>query len=139
MINIAIAIDTSGSIGHDDIKLFLSEIQGIMSAFNSYKIHLWCFDADVKEESYKVYTEIENTDMREYEPIGGGGTDFGENWKFIEEKGIEVDRFIMLTDGYCDFDGCDERLVDTLWVINDPYDDNRDFDPPFGETVYFDN
>lgn len=139
MINIAVAIDTSMSIGHDDIKLFLSEIQGIMSSFDSYKIHIWCFDADVKEKSYKVYTEIDNSDMRNYEPLGGGGTDFGKNWKFMEKEGIEVDRFIMLTDGYCDFDGCDEQQVDTLWVINDPHSDNRKFDPPFGEVVYFDN
>ena len=47
MIDIAIAIDTSGSIGEAMLKDFLSEIQGIMDSFPAYKIHIVSFDTDV--------------------------------------------------------------------------------------------
>ena len=46
MIDIAIAIDASGSIGQDMLKDFLSEVQGIMDSFPAYKIHVITFDTD---------------------------------------------------------------------------------------------
>ena len=38
-------------------------------------------------------------DVREYQPIGGGGTEFDIVWKYMEQEGIE-DQLIMFTDGY---------------------------------------
>ena len=44
MIDIAIAIDASGSIDQDMLRDFLGEIQGIMDSFPAYKIHVVTFD-----------------------------------------------------------------------------------------------
>jgi predicted metal-dependent peptidase len=46
MIDIAVAIDTSGSIGEAMLKDFLGEIQGIMESFPAYKIHVVSFDTE---------------------------------------------------------------------------------------------
>jgi predicted metal-dependent peptidase len=46
MIDIAVMLDASGSISQDMLKDFLSEIQGIMDSFPSYKIHVVTFDTD---------------------------------------------------------------------------------------------
>jgi predicted metal-dependent peptidase len=46
MIDIAVALDASGSISESMLKDFLSEIQGIMDSFPAYKIHVITFDTD---------------------------------------------------------------------------------------------
>ena len=46
MIDIAIAIDASGSIGEKMLKDFLSEVQGIMDSFPAYRIHVFTFDTE---------------------------------------------------------------------------------------------
>jgi len=43
-IDVAIAIDMSGSIGDEDATTFLSEVKGIMDQYEDYKIDIWCFD-----------------------------------------------------------------------------------------------
>ena len=46
-IDIAIAIDMSGSIGNEQGADFLGEIQGIMQEYQDYNIKVWCFDTEV--------------------------------------------------------------------------------------------
>lgn len=134
-IDIAVAVDTSGSMGYDQLRDILSEIAGIMQQFKTYKIKLWCFDHQVHEGSYIEIDEQMNYDMNEYELQGFGGTNFGSNWEFMKEKGIKADRLIMLTDGYCGFHGCDENYIKTLWIIHSRY---GEFQPPFGAVVKYD-
>jgi predicted metal-dependent peptidase len=96
-INIAIALDVSGSISNHDTRDFLSEVQGIMDQFDSYRIEVWCFDTRVT--GYDVFTSDDGRSITEFEMTGGGGTDFMCNWAFMEEREIEPDQFIMFTDG----------------------------------------
>ena len=46
-IDIAIALDMSGSIGQDEISIFLGEVSGIMSQYTDYKIDLFCYDVGI--------------------------------------------------------------------------------------------
>jgi predicted metal-dependent peptidase len=128
-VDVAIAIDMSGSIGDEDAKTFLSEVKGIMDQYEDYKIDIWCFDTDI----YNPATFTSDDDLMEYEPMGGGGTDFEVNWTYMKDNGIEPKKFIMFTDGYPWGSWGDEDYCDTLFIVKG----NESAEAPFGQTVIY--
>ena len=130
-INIAICIDTSGSISDDEVIDFLSEIQGIMEQYNDFVIKVWCFDT----QTYTVheFTPYNIDEMPEMPIEGRGGTEFECNWDLMKEKEIEPDAFIMFTDGYPFGSWGDEHYVEnTIFIITSKVE------APFGITVPYD-
>jgi len=125
-IDVCIAIDMSGSIGNQDAAAFLSEVQGIMEQYDEYNIRIWSFDTEVYNE--EEFTSDNIRDITEYEPQGGGGTDFDVNWTYMKENGIEPKKFIMFTDGYPWDSWGDPNYCDTVFVIKG----NTQAEPPFG-------
>lgn len=125
-IDVCIGIDTSGSIGEADIKAFLSEIKGIMEAYDEYKIQVWSFDTEIY--NHETFTSENMSDITEYEPAGGGGTDFMANWEYMKENNIEPKKFIMFTDGMPYSSWGDPDYCDTVFVIKG----NENAEPPFG-------
>jgi len=133
MIDICIAMDQSGSISEEDSKAFLGEIKGIMEAFDEYKITLWCFDTEIY--NVQTYTSDNIEDIMNYEPMGGGGTDFMCNWEFMEQENIEPKKFIMFTDGMpCDSWGIEE-YCETVWIIKG----NPGCEPPWGIWAHYED
>ena len=130
-IDVAISIDMSGSIGDEDATAFLSEIKGIMDQYEDFRINLWCFDTDIY--NWKQITHDEAHELEEYEPQGGGGTDFEVNWTFMEENGIQPKKFIMFTDGYPCGSWGDEDYCDTIFIVKG----NTSAEAPFGQTVIY--
>ena len=130
-IDVAISIDMSGSIGDEDATAFLSEIKGIMDQYEDFKINLWCFDTDIY--NHRVITHDEAHELVDYEPQGGGGTDFEANWRFMEENGIQPKKFIMFTDGYPCGGWGDEDYCDTIFIVKG----NEQAEAPFGQTVIY--
>ena len=47
-IDIAVAMDTSGSMTDEMGRDILSEVKGIMDQYSDFKIHLFCFDTEVQ-------------------------------------------------------------------------------------------
>jgi predicted metal-dependent peptidase len=131
MIDICIALDQSGSISEDDSKAFLGEVKGIMDAFDEYRITIWCFDTDIY--NVQTYTSDNIDDIMEYEPQGGGGTDFMANWSFMKENGIEPKKFIMFTDGMPFGEWGEEQYCDTVWIIKG----NPGCEPPWGIWAHY--
>lgn len=129
--NIALAIDTSGSISGEMLREFLSEVQGIMESFTAYKIHLFCFDTNIHNPVDFCSDDIH--DITEYELGGFGGTDFEPIFQHLKEEEVEVDRLVVMTDGYPFGSWGDDNLVDTLWIIHG----NTSITAPFGTTCYF--
>lgn len=130
-IDICVAIDMSGSIGDEQAKDFLSEIKGIMQEYKDFKIKVWCFDTKVyNEQDYDGYSMDEFDD---YEPMGGGGTEFDVNWDYMKEHDINPKKFIMFTDGYPWGSWGDELYCDTVFIIHG----NDKIVPPFGEFAYY--
>lgn len=127
-IEVAIALDLSGSISKEQGRDLLSETAGIMNQFKQFKVYLWTFDSIVYEDSMVEFDETTGFDLLDFEMHGGGGTDFGRNWQFMKKKAIKPHRFIMFTDGYCHFDRCDPNYVDTIWLVHS----NPQFKAPFG-------
>ena len=130
-IDIVIALDMSGSIGDEQARDFLSEIKGIMQQYQDFKIKVFCFDTKVYNEAdYDGYTidEFDN-----YQPMGGGGTDFDVNWEYMKEHDIVPKKFIMFTDGYPCGSWGDENYCDTVFIIHG----NDTIVPPFGDYAYY--
>ena len=130
-IDVAIAVDMSGSIGMDDAKVFFSEIKGIMDQYEDFSIKVWCFDTKVY--NYAEFTQDNVEELLEYEPMGGGGTDFEVNWDYMKENGIEPKKFVMFTDGYPWGSWGDENYCDTLFIVKG----NTSAQSPFGQTVIY--
>lgn len=134
-IDIAIALDMSGSIGQDEAKAFLSEVKGILDQYTDYKITLWTFDT-------AVYNPVEIThdneeDFYNYDIQGGGGTCFECNFNFMKDEDLRPKKFIMFTDGYPGGGWGDPDYVDTLFIVKGHYDKN--VQAPFGQTVVYED
>jgi len=134
-IDIAIALDMSGSIGDDQAKDFLGEIKGIMDQFKDYKIKLWCFDTEVYNE--QDFSADGGDDLLDYEIFGGGGTNFDTNWVYMKENDITPKKFIMFTDGYPWGSWGDESYCDTVFLIHSNAD--KKLQAPFGLTAHYDD
>jgi len=130
-IDIGISIDMSGSIGQEDATVFLSEVKGIVDQYEDFKINLWCFDTAIY--NHQEFTQDNSEDLFEYEPEGGGGTDFEANWEFMKEQGIQPKKFIMFTDGYPCGGWGDEDYCDTIFIVKG----NTEAEAPFGQTVIY--
>jgi len=133
MIDVGIGIDVSGSIYDEDTQAFLSEVQGVMDQFGSYRIRIWCFDTRVT--GFDEFTHDDGRSISEFQMTGGGGTDFECNWDFMKENDIQPDQFIMFTDGEPFRSWGDAEYCDTLFLVKNNYSKPV---APFGQTVYYD-
>ena len=131
LIDIAIGIDASGSINERMLKDFLSETQGIMDQFQSYKIHIFTFDTGVYNPAQ--YNSDNLDTICDYEVKGGGGTDFDAIYNYLKEEQIEPRRLVVFTDGYPFGSWGDENYADTVWIIHG----NTTVVPPWGQYAYY--
>jgi predicted metal-dependent peptidase len=129
-IDIAIALDMSGSIGQQEVTIFLSEINGIVSQYQDFKINLFCFDTQTYSDA--TFTHDSINDLMEYEPIGGGGTDFACIFEHLKEKQSVPKKLIIFTDGYCNSWG-DPDYCDTMFLLFG----NEGCQTPFGQAVHY--
>ena len=125
-IDVAIAMDMSGSIRAEQGMDFLSEVKGIMEEFSNFNIHLFCFDTNVYNP--QDFTADNLDDIGDYELMGGGGTDFDAIFNYLKQEEIEPKRLFVFTDGYPWNSWGDSNYCDTVWIIHG--DPNPD--PPFG-------
>ena len=132
-IDIAVAIDTSGSITDQQARDFLSEIKGIMESFDSYRIHVFTFDTQCYNA--QVYTSDNLDNIEDYDVQGGGGTDFEAIFNFMKEQDIEPKKLVVFTDGYPFGSWGDEHYCDTVWIIHG----NANPNPPFGVWAAYDD
>ena len=132
-IDVGIAIDMSGSIGTEDASTFLGEVKGIMDQYEDFKINLWCFDTSIY--NHQEISQDNAHDLVDYEPQGGGGTDFDVNFEFMKEQGFVPKKFIMFTDGYPCGSWGDEDYCDTIFIVKG----NKEADSPFGQTVIYED
>jgi len=133
-IEIDVAIDTSGSIGNDDLKVFLGEIQGIMDSFAGYKINVFCFDTGVHNP--QTFTSENLDSIAEYVPGGGGGTDFDCIFEYLKEEGRVPNRLVVFTDMMPFGSWGDPDYCDTTWIGYGSY--AKSVTPPFGTWALYD-
>jgi predicted metal-dependent peptidase len=134
-IDVVIGIDTSGSITDQDLKVFLSEIQGIMEAYDEYKITVMGWDTEV--HNVGTFSSDNLEDIASFEPGGGGGTDPHCVWNYLQENDIEPKKLIMFTD-FCFFGWNPEEVenyCDTVWIIKG----NKSAEPEFGVYAHYED
>jgi len=134
-IDIAIAIDMSGSISDDMAKDFLSEVYGIMQMYNDFNISVLCFDTQVY--NFQKFTKDSADDLLTYECKGGGGTEFMAFWKYWMDEQIEPKKAVIFTDGYPFGTWGPESYCDVLWIITEGH--KTRVKPPFGQYAYYDH
>jgi len=114
--HLVVAIDTSGSINPKDLLDFLSEVKGIAEEVNPEKVDLLYWDSDVAAHEEYSDTEVDNI-VTSTKPMGGGGTSPSCITQYLEEKRIEPECCIVLTDGYVGDDWGGNWPSPVLWVI----------------------
>ena len=127
-VKVYVAVDTSGSIDNQQLKTFLSEVNGILNSYPHLECELYYADADV----YGAY-EL-NPDSEIPQPQGGGGTSFVPFFDRVTVNwdGMVTAVCVYLTDGYGTFPDTTPELP-VLWVVTPGGLDLAQF--PFGEAV----
>jgi predicted metal-dependent peptidase len=120
---IVIGVDTSGSIGKDELEQFAGEISAISNETQPETIQVVYCDAAVQ-----CVQEFGPSDPIELQPRGGGGTDFRPVFQWVDENQVDAACLIYLTDLCCrSYPSLPHYPV--LWVT----DSRRT--APFGETI----
>ena len=95
---IAIAVDCSGSVNGRQLRLFEAEVRSILEGQRPQRVHVLYFDAIVhKVETYQAGEQVS------LRPTGGGGTEFGPCFEWLETHGIRPQTLVFLTDLYGSF------------------------------------
>jgi predicted metal-dependent peptidase len=95
---VAIAVDCSGSISARQLALFEAEIRSIIEGQRPERVYVLYFDAAVqKVETYEAGQRID------LNPVGGGGTEFGPSFEWLDARGIRPQSMVFLTDLYGSF------------------------------------
>lgn len=132
--HIAIGIDTSGSIGTEELNTFLSEVKSIVEDVHPDKVDLIYWDAAVAaHEEYDTAT-LSNL-LTSTKPMGGGGTDPTCMMKYLKEQSIKPECIIQLTDGYVGEWG-NEWEAPIMWVITEGRYTSDRIVSPIGKTVH---
>lgn len=126
---LVIGIDTSGSIGREELSQFLGEVKGICDTVKPEKIRLLYWDTKVAGD--ETYTGDETHDLvKKTKAKGGGGTDPTCVPEYMHKNGIRPQAVIMLTDGYVGSWGTWDWPV--LWCIVN----NESATPPVGKCIH---
>jgi predicted metal-dependent peptidase len=130
--HLVIGIDTSGSIGNEELNEFLTEVKGIASEVHPEKVDLMYWDTEVAGHEQYGFHEVDNI-VSSTKPMGGGGTDPTCMITYMKEKGIKPEAIIMLTDG-CIGDWGSEWESPILWTICGQW--GKDTYAPVGKTIH---
>jgi len=99
--DVVVAIDTSGSIGDDELSMFASELKGIFTIYGIKTCHvIWCDD---QIKSVQTFTDVDSKfDLKKkLRPSGGGGTSFIPPFKWVNDNLDKGPAFmIYFTDAY---------------------------------------
>ena len=130
---IAVAVDTSGSIGGVILDTFMSEVKSIADEVRPEGVDLMYWDTKVAAHEFYTETEMEGL-LQTTKPAGGGGTDPNCIPKYMKDNMMNPEIVIVLTDGY--FYGGDESFAElsmpTLWCVID----NKGFTSSVGKVLH---
>ncbi len=89
-------IDSSGSVGRDEMKQFLTQLYRISREFHCI-VNICYWDTSVTDVYKKIRRE---DDILKCVPHHSGGTDINCVYRWIRENKVKPDVMLILTDGY---------------------------------------
>ena len=129
-LHVAIAVDTSGSIGNPELELLLNHVFTILSQFKSFQVDLWCCSTHVHPETFTTYTASNKSELKNFKMASDGGTDMSANFPFIYKKYAKKmpDTVLIFSDGYDNLSGdtTTRTKFPVVWLIVD----NKNFVKP---------
>jgi len=132
---LVIAIDTSGSIGQQELTKCLSEIKGVCDTVKPESVRILYWDTKVCSD--ELYGDVPNACAsleqltQTTKPAGGGGTRVQCVPDYIQKNNINAQAVIVLTDGYLGGDW-GAWTMPLLWGILD----HKSAKPTTGKTLH---
>lgn len=126
LMDIAIAVDISGSVSDLEFKTFISEIKGIFTMMKPNKISLIQFDT-------KICSVTEITSLKELSQVdfkGRGGTDINPVLEWSNEHKPQL--LLVFSDGEFRFSNLKAKAT-TIWLIHN----TPTFAAPFGKVIHY--
>ena len=129
--HMVIAVDTSGSIGQEELSGFLTEVKGIAEEVKPSHVDLIYWDSAVA--AHETYTESEVPNIvSSTKPRGGGGTSPSCVSDYLKKEQIVPQCVIVLTDGYVGSDWGNDWTAPVMWAIVG----GNDVVAPNGKTIH---
>ena len=126
LMDIAIAVDISGSVSDGEFKIFISETHSILRMMKPEKITLIQFNTGITEVSQVSSIK----ELKEVKFQGIGGTRIGQVLNWSKENKPKL--LLVFTDGDFNFYG-EKSEVDTLWLIHN----NPTFKSTGGKVIHY--
>lgn len=123
-LEVAIGIDTSGSVNKKQFQEFIAEIRGITEQFEDYLIHLFLCDTQIHDY---IIIDAQSSWPKSF-PKHDGGTSFIPVFEKIEKENLEISALIYLTDGDGYFPTI-EPEYSVIWILN------QERPVPWGEKI----
>jgi len=112
--NLVVALDTSGSIGDQEIGEFVSELNSIKGQLRAHITVLAC-DAQLSDDSPWEFSPWEEIELPE-SLKGGGGTDFQPVFEWTETRDQQPDLLIYFTDAEGEFPSVEPHYP-VVWLV----------------------
>lgn len=130
---VVVAIDTSGSIGSEQITEFATELVSICELCQPETVRVLWWDTEVHGEQVfrGNYTDL----AKMLKPLGGGGTHVSCVSDYVTKNKVSAECLIVFTDGYVERDIKWNISIPTLWMVTQC----RSFEPPAGKKVVVNN
>lgn len=126
LIDIAIAVDISGSVKDVEFSQFVSETHSILRMMRPSKISLIQFDTAIKSvDTVRSVAELSKIQFK-----GRGGTNIDPVLEWATANKPQL--LLVFTDGGFYFGNVTTK-VKTLWLIHD----NKKFTAPFGKVIHY--
>lgn len=126
LMNLSVAVDTSGSVSDHDFKVFVSEVGSIFRMMTPEVVTLVQFDTDIKS----VDTIKSIADLMRCKFTGRGGTEINPVLEWANEKKPQL--LLIFSDGGFRFHGTQTKS-ETLWIIHN----NPSWVAPFGTVIHY--
>ena len=112
-LEIAVGIDTSGSVSAKEFQEFIAEIRGITEQFMDFTLYLFFSDAEIHDR----ITLSPNEEWPEQFPKKDGGTSFTPVINLVTEEYPQVSALVYLTDGAGSYPEYPPDYP-VIWVLN---------------------
>lgn len=122
------ALDTSASVSGELLEEFAGELFGLLEEVE--EVETLAFDTEVHPLGRFLGGEDPGQLLSKLELTGGGGTDFGPVFNFVDEQGLNPAAVVVFTDLRGRFPE-EPPVWPTIWVTPDTDHEG----PPFGEVV----